>query len=194
MEQTENSSGCKLLPETRKIVIAEDHTILKEGLKRLLSSNSSLEVLGEARDGLEAVDQAEFLKPDLVLMDISMPLMNGIEAIQEIKMKAPNIKILVLTVHKSEDLIMGALKNGADGYILKNVVKGELFSLAKYILASKMRIFPQLCQADFQAFLFGLKLVRNGMHFLLAERFSGLLEYFFLFFFNMMFHQFLTHS
>ena len=85
-----------------EIVIAEDHTILREGLRMLLSSNHDFEVVGEAQDGLEAIRLVESLKPDLVLMDLSMPRINGLEAIQEIRKLSPSIKILVLTVHKDE--------------------------------------------------------------------------------------------
>jgi DNA-binding NarL/FixJ family response regulator len=94
------------VPETKKILIAEDHTILREGLKKLLSCHSDFEVVGEARDGLEAVESAAYLKPDLVLLDLSMPRMDGVEAIQEIKKKSPSTKILVLTVHRTVDLIL----------------------------------------------------------------------------------------
>jgi DNA-binding NarL/FixJ family response regulator len=85
--------------ERKKIVIAEDHTILREGLRMLLSSNPDFEVVGEAQDGLEAIRSVETYKPDLVLMDLSMPRMNGVGAIQEIKKQSPATKILVLTVH-----------------------------------------------------------------------------------------------
>ena len=88
----------------KKIVIVEDHTILREGLKALLSSTDGLVVVGEAGDGRDAVRIASELEPDLMLMDLSMPRMNGIEAIKEIKKKHPNIKILVLTVYKTEEM------------------------------------------------------------------------------------------
>ena len=105
--------------EKKKIVIAEDHTILREGLKALLLSSTELEVVGEAEDGREAVKLASELAPDLILMDLSMPRMNGIEAIKEIKKRRPDIKILVLTVYKTEEYVLASLQAGADGYILK---------------------------------------------------------------------------
>jgi DNA-binding NarL/FixJ family response regulator len=112
--------------ERKKIVIAEDHTILREGLRMLLSSNPDFEVVGEAQDGLEAIRSVETYKPDLVLMDLSMPRMNGVGAIQEIKKQSPATKILVLTVHKTEEYILTTLKAGADGYVLKDATHSEL--------------------------------------------------------------------
>ncbi len=93
-----------------KIVIAEDHTILREGLRMLLSSNPDFEVVGEAQDGLEAIRLVKSFKPDLVLMDLSMPRINGLEAIQKLKKLSLSTKILVLTVHKDEERIISTLK------------------------------------------------------------------------------------
>src|SRR5512141_2887096 len=101
--------------DKKRIIVAEDHTILREGLRMLLSSNPGFEVVGEAQDGLDAIRMVDTLKPDLILMDLSMPRMNGIGAIQEIKKGAPSTKILVLTVHKTEEYILATLKAGADG-------------------------------------------------------------------------------
>ena len=97
------------------IVIAEDHTILREGLRALISSQEDLEVVGEAGDGRQAVRQVEGLTPDLILMDLSMPKMNGVEAIREIRKRIPQTKILALTVHKTEEFILEVLQAGADG-------------------------------------------------------------------------------
>ena len=104
--------------QKKRIVIAEDHTILREGLKALLSLSTELVVVGEAEDGRAAVRIATELKPDLMLMDLSMPRMNGIEAIKEIKKQHPEIKIIVLTVYKTEEYVLASLQAGADGYIL----------------------------------------------------------------------------
>ena len=106
---------------TRKqtIVIAEDHTILREGLRSLLSSDEKYEIVGEAEDGRDAIRRVEKLIPDLLLIDLSMPRMNGIEAIRDIKKRHPEIKIIALTVHKTEEYILATLDAGADGYVLK---------------------------------------------------------------------------
>ncbi|HPR04495.1 MAG TPA: response regulator transcription factor, partial [Deltaproteobacteria bacterium] len=104
----------------KRIVIAEDHTILREGLKALLSRDPDLEIAGEASDGLEAVRVIAELKPDLALMDLSMPRMSGIDAIREIRRSCPETRILVLTVHKNEEYVIASLKAGANGYLLKD--------------------------------------------------------------------------
>ena len=114
------------MQETKRIVLAEDHAILREGLRMLLSTHSSFDVVGEASDGLEAVRLVKSLKPDLVIMDLSMPVLDGVGAIREIKKTNPSTKILVLTVHKTEDLILNAFESGADGYVLKDATHGEL--------------------------------------------------------------------
>ena len=112
-----------------RIVIAEDHTILREGLRALLSSSPEFDIVGEAEDGREAIGCVEKLKPNLILTDLSMPKMNGMDAIREIRRRAPETKILVLTVHKTEEYILAALKAGADGYLLKDSTHGELLAL-----------------------------------------------------------------
>ncbi len=86
-----------------RIVIADDHTILREGLRKLLSSHEEFEVVGEAGNGREAIERVEKFKPNLILTDLSMPRMNGMEAIREIKRQFPETKVLVMTVHKAEE-------------------------------------------------------------------------------------------
>ena len=123
--------------EKKRIVIAEDHTILREGLKSLLSLNAELVVVGEAEDGREAVRIASELKPDLLLMDLSMPRMNGIEAIKEIKKQHPEIKIIVFTVYKTEEYVLASLQAGADGYILKEANYAEFLLAIKNVLMGR---------------------------------------------------------
>src|SRR5512134_2569944 len=103
-----------------RIVIAEDHTILREGLKAILCLEPNLEVVGEAADGREAVQRCADLSPDLLLLDLSMPRTNGMEALVEVKRVCPKTKVLELTVHKAEEYVFNALDAGADGYVLKD--------------------------------------------------------------------------
>ncbi|PKN18391.1 MAG: DNA-binding response regulator [Deltaproteobacteria bacterium HGW-Deltaproteobacteria-6] len=141
--------------EKKKIVIAEDHTILREGLKAMLSSIAGLEVIGEAEDGREAVRSASELKPDLMLMDLSMPRMNGIEAIKEIKKQHPEIKILILTVYKTEEYVLASLQAGADGYILKEASRAEFLLAIKNVLMGKHYLSPEISGKVIEGYLKG---------------------------------------
>jgi DNA-binding NarL/FixJ family response regulator len=145
--------------EKHRIVLAEDHTILREGLRALLSGDPSLEVVGEAEDGREAIRRVEQLAPDLVLMDLSMPKMNGIEAIREIKKRIPETKILALTVHKAEEFIVEVLKAGADGYLLKDSTSVELEMAVKCVLGGKPYLSPSVSQLVIEGYLDGRKTI-----------------------------------
>jgi len=137
----------------RKIVIAEDHTILRAGLRALLSGQNGLEVIGEAGDGREAIRKVDTLQPDLLLIDLSMPKLNGIDAIREIKSQHPEIKIIVLTVHKSEEYIIAALQAGANGYMLKDASQNELLLAIDYVINGKTFLSPSISDKVVDAFL-----------------------------------------
>ena len=119
------SMARKIKPRRRKgrvmdgsvrIVLAEDHTILREGLRALLSADPKFEIVGEAADGRMAVRSVEKLSPDLVIMDLSMPRMTGMDAIREIKKRYPETKVIALTVHKTEEYLRTTLQAGANAY------------------------------------------------------------------------------
>ncbi len=148
--------------ERKKLVIAEDHTILREGLRMLLSSNPDFEVVGEAQDGLEAIRSVEAYKPDLVLMDLSMPRMNGVGAIQEIKKQSPSTKILVLTVHKTEEYILTTLKAGADGYVLKDATHSELMLAIENVFSGRSYLSPGISEKVIEGYLEGRKTVKSS--------------------------------
>lgn len=148
--------------DKKRIVIAEDHTILREGLRMLLSSNPDFEVVGEAQDGLEAIRTAETQKPDLILMDLSMPRMNGMGAIQEIKKQCPSAKILVLTVHKTEEYILATLKAGADGYILKDATHSELMLAIDNIFSGKNYLSPGISEKVIEGYLEGRRTIKTS--------------------------------
>ena len=145
----------------QRIVIAEDYTILREGLKALLSSNPDFEIVGEAGDGHEAIQCVERLKPGLVLMDLSMPRMNGMDAIREIKKRSPATKILILTVHKAEEYILATLKAGADGYALKDSTQAELMMAIKSVLSGKHFISPGISEKVIGGYLDGRKILKT---------------------------------
>ncbi len=125
-----------------RIVIAEDSTILREGLKSLFSSQPDFEIVGEAEDGMKAIRLAEEFKPDLILTDISMPRMTGMEAIREIKKVSPKTKVLVLTVHKTEEYVLATFRAGADGYALKESTSHELVMAIRMVLAGNLYLSP----------------------------------------------------
>lgn len=139
----------------QRIVIAEDHTILREGLKALLTSRPEFEIIGEAQDGHEAIRCVEKFKPNLVLMDLSMPRMNGMDAIKEIKKRSPETKVLVLTVHKTEEYIQATLQAGADGYVLKDSTHSELELAIQNILSGKYFISPGISEKIIGGYLEG---------------------------------------
>lgn len=141
----------------KRIVIAEDHTILREGLKALLSQDPDLEIAGEASDGLEAVRVIAELKPDLALMDLSMPRMSGIDAIREIRRSCPETRILVLTVHKNEEYVIASLKAGANGYLLKDSTHQELMQAVAHVLDGRPYLSPGISDAIISGYLAGRK-------------------------------------
>ena len=143
--------------EKFRIVIAEDYTIVRQGLKSLLDSFSDFEVVGEAVDGKEAIESVGRLKPDLVLMDLSMPKTDGITAIKEIKRCLPETKILALTVHKTEGHVRMALESGADGYILKDASCTELEIAIRNILDGKSYLSPEISDGIIRGYLSGVK-------------------------------------
>ncbi len=143
-----------------QIVITEDHTILREGLRSLLSSHAEFEIVGEAGDGREAIRCVEKFNPDLILTDLSMPRMNGMAAIREIKKHFPKTKVLVLTVHKAEEYILTAFKAGADGYLLKDATHGEMIMAVKRVLSGKNYISPQISDKALEVYLEGKKTLR----------------------------------
>jgi len=151
----------KIMSQKVRIVIAEDHTILREGLKSLLSSNPDFEIIGEAEDGREAIRCVEKFKPDLILMDLSMPRINGLGAIKEIKKRFSETKILVLTVHKTEEYILATLKSGADGYILKDSTHAELVLAVKNVLSGKHYISPGISEKVIEGYLEGKKTLKR---------------------------------
>ena len=144
-----------------RIVIAEDHTILREGLRSLLSSDPNFEIVGEAGDGREAIKCVEKFRPDLILTDLSMPRMNGMEAIKEIKRQSPKTKVLVLTVHKAEEYILATFRAGANGYLLKDSTHAELVMAVKKVLSGKQYISPEISEKVIEGYLEGKKTLKS---------------------------------
>jgi NarL family two-component system response regulator LiaR len=125
-----------------RVLIADDHAILRKGIRALLSTEPDMEVVGEAADGLEAVAQAQALHPDLVLMDLVMPNMDGIEATRRITAGLPGVRILVLTSFAADDKVFPAIKAGALGYILKDSGPLELVQAIHQVHAGQPSLEP----------------------------------------------------
>jgi DNA-binding NarL/FixJ family response regulator len=138
---------------SHRVMIVEDHTLLRAGLRALLSQDPALEIVGEADNGREAVRSVGTLLPDIILTDISMPGMNGIEAIRDIKKRLPHTKVIVITVHKTEEYIHEALRAGADGYILKDATHDELRIAIRSVILGKTYLSPDISAKVITGFL-----------------------------------------
>jgi len=141
----------------KRIVIAEDHTILREGLKSLLAASADLAIVGEAADGREAIHRCRELKPDLLLLDLSMPRLGGLDAIGEVRRQAPATKILVLTVHKTDEYVLASLRAGAAGYVLKDATHQELLAAIRTVLSGKRYLSPDIADKVIDGYLQGRK-------------------------------------
>jgi DNA-binding NarL/FixJ family response regulator len=126
------------------IILAEDHVLMRKGIKKILQENPELAVMGEAGDGIELLRMLEESSPDMVILDISMPRMKGLEAIKLIKGHYPEVKILVLTMHKNKDYLYQAMDNGADGYVLKEEPPESFHAAIKTIRNGENYISPLL--------------------------------------------------
>ncbi len=144
-----------------RILLVEDHTILREGLRALLAAEPDLEVVGEAGNGREALLMVPEHKPNLLLMDLSMPGTNGTEAIQDIKKRYPEVRIIVLTVHRSEEYIRASLRAGADGYVLKDDTHVELLVAIRSVLKGKTYLSPAICQNVVSEYLDSSQLAKS---------------------------------
>jgi two-component system response regulator NreC len=127
-----------------KVLLVDDHALVRRGFRRMLEDESSFQIVGEASDGLEAIERAEELRPDVIVMDCALPQVNGIEASRRILQKQPNIGILMLSMHSENTLVRQALDAGAKGYILKNAMDLDLVSAIKKIAAGKTVLDPQI--------------------------------------------------
>ncbi len=129
-----------------QIVLADDHLMFRNGLKRIIEESKELLVIGEASDGIELLNLLKKSAPDMVILDLSMPRIRGLEAAHEIKTLYPEVKILILTMHKSKEYLMQALSSRADGYLLKEDTDGELIAAIDTIRRGKIYISPLLAE------------------------------------------------
>ncbi len=135
-----------------KVLIADDQEIIRDSLELLISSDSRFEVIGTAGNGRETVQKALEMKPDIIMMDIRMPELNGIECVNLIKEKDSRIKIIMLTTFDSEEYIYNALKNGADGFLLKGISKSDLINSIETVYQGGASIEPDTASKVFSIF------------------------------------------
>ena len=140
------TKGVETLVETKniRILLADDHNIMRRGLRLLLERQPGFEVVGEAADGRQAVERAEATKPDVVVLDIAMPNMSGIEAAQRISASLPQTAIVILSMHSDEGYVLRALKAGAKGYVLKDSAENDLIEAIKAVGEGKAFFSPEI--------------------------------------------------
>lgn len=135
------------------VLLADDHRLLREGIKSLLEKAPDIEVVGEANDGTEALAKAQALSPDVVLMDISMPGMNGLEATRQIKALKPATKVLILSMHESNQYISQFLRSGASGYVLKDSAGSELAGAIRSVFQGDAFLYPSIARKLLEEYL-----------------------------------------
>jgi len=142
-------------PQRFSVILAEDHTIVREGIISLLREDGVFHIVAEAGDGRSATQLASEHQPDIILMDLSMPNINGTEAIKDIKRRYPAIRIVVLTIHNTEEYIRAALRAGADGYVLKDDSSEELLAAMHNVAVGKPYLSPSICRNVISDYLRG---------------------------------------
>ena len=130
-----------------KLLLVEDHIVVRQGIKALLSDEPDIQIVGEADNGREALALVETLQPNVVLMDISMPGMNGIEATRQVRQRYPEVKVVVLSMHANEEYVFQVLRAGASGYVLKQSDSSEVLTAIRAALAGGSFLSPPISQA-----------------------------------------------
>jgi two-component system response regulator NreC len=144
-----------------KVLLADDHAVVRDGLRGVLGE-AGVEVVGEAADGLEAVRQVELTHPQVVLMDITMPVLNGLEATRQIKDSCPGTAVVFLTMHESEQYFLEALRCGAEGYVPKSASASDVLDAVRSAAEGRVYIHPSVARFLLQNFLRGATREPNG--------------------------------
>ena len=129
---------------TIKVLLADDHGILRQGIRALVEKHGDIEVVGQAGNGLMAVEMTRQLHPDIVIMDVTMPVLNGIEATRQIKSELPEVKVLALSVHANREFVLDMVRAGASGYMLKECVLDDLIQAINTVVAGQAYLSPQI--------------------------------------------------
>ncbi len=160
-----------------RVLLAEDHTIVRQGIAAVLGTESDMEVVGEASNGLEAVELAKKLVPDVVLMDIGMRHLNGLEATREIKKLLPSMKILVLTMYDNEEWIFQILKAGASGYLIKDSAMTDLTSALRAVYQGDSYLSPSISRMVIEEYIRKAEMgEKRGIEDLLSSREREILQ------------------
>ncbi len=136
-----------------KILVVDDHAIMRDGIRALLSLHNDLEIVGEASEGKEAIEKVQELGPDVVIMDVAMPGMDGLEATRRIRKRNPKVKVLVLTQHDNREYILSAIKAGTSGYVPKRAVGAELVSAIRAVNKGESFLYPSAAAALIEDYL-----------------------------------------
>ncbi|MDD4144283.1 MAG: response regulator transcription factor [Prolixibacteraceae bacterium] len=136
-----------------KVLIADDHQLFREGLVNLLSNVDDIEVIAQAKDGQETIDKARKLQPDVILIDIGMPVMNGIDATRILKEENRSLKIIAVSMHSDRQFVKGILEAGADGYLLKNCTYRQLIEAVHSVMSGKKYLSDEITGMIIQGYL-----------------------------------------
>ncbi|MEJ2728233.1 MAG: response regulator transcription factor [Deltaproteobacteria bacterium] len=147
--------------KTKRIIIAEDHRLFREGIRALLEANPDFEIVCEAANGLEAIRCVRKHRADLIILDLSMPKLGGISAIKEIKRQFPGLKILVLTIHQSDQYVLETFEAGADGYCLKDAGRNELRMAVDSVLSGNTYLSPGISEKVMEGYIEGRKKLKT---------------------------------
>ncbi|MDO8691489.1 MAG: response regulator transcription factor [Dehalococcoidia bacterium] len=151
-----------------RVLIVDDHAIIRDGLRAILEAQPDIEVVGEAMEGGEALEKADKLRPDVVIMDLTMPGMGGLEATRQLKLLHPDVRVMALTMHESDDYFFQVLQAGADGYFVKGGSSTELLSALRTVSQGEVFLYPSMATRLLKDYL---KPARAG-----RERYEGLTD------------------
>lgn len=138
---------------TINILLADDHAMIREGLQMVIETQKDLHVVGLAADGLEAVSLAERLKPDLVIVDIQMPGLSGFDVVRQIKQRLPQCRVIVLSMYDEEEYVLGVLRDGASGYVLKESSADNLVAAVRVVMAGGRYLSPRLAERALNSYI-----------------------------------------
>ena len=156
------------MAKSMRVLIVDDHAIIRDGLRAIMEAQPDIEVVGEAMEGREALEKADELRPDVVIMDLTMPGMGGLEATRQLKLLHPDIRVMALTMHESDDYFFQVLQAGADGYFVKGGSSAELLSALRTVSQGEVFLYPSMATRLLKDYL---KPARAG-----RDRYEGLTD------------------